>query len=87
MFLSAAGAYAHIDLGKRSYLILYAYRIVVYSPQIIEVPSTAVYPILLVLIYALQNYQLKSGEGLSVIFVLVWLLGDFCNLIGAILAG
>jgi solute carrier family 66 (lysosomal lysine-arginine transporter), member 1 len=36
---------------------------------------------------ALQNYQLKSGEGLSVLFVVVWLLGDLCNLFGAILAG
>ncbi|KIM89103.1 hypothetical protein PILCRDRAFT_813007 [Piloderma croceum F 1598] len=35
----------------------------------------------------IENYQLKSGEGLSVLFVLVWLLGDLCNLFGAILAG
>jgi len=35
----------------------------------------------------LKNYQLKSGEGLSVLFVIVWLLGDLCNLFGAILAG
>jgi len=35
----------------------------------------------------IENYQLKSGEGLSVLFVVIWLLGDLCNLIGALLAG
>jgi len=35
----------------------------------------------------IENYRLKSGEGLSVLFVVVWLLGDLCNLFGAILAG
>jgi len=35
----------------------------------------------------IENYRLKSGEGLSVLFVVVWLLGDLCNLIGAIIAG
>lgn len=34
-----------------------------------------------------ENYQLKSGEGLSVFFVLIWLAGDLANLFGAILAG
>ncbi|KAJ7069758.1 PQ loop repeat-domain-containing protein [Mycena amicta] len=33
-----------------------------------------------------ENYSLQSGEGLSVIFVLVWFLGDCCNFAGAILA-
>ncbi|KAJ7259517.1 PQ loop repeat-domain-containing protein [Mycena haematopus] len=33
-----------------------------------------------------ENYTLQSGEGLSVLFVIVWLLGDLCNLIGAALA-
>ncbi|KAM6494372.1 PQ loop repeat domain containing protein [Amanita muscaria] len=33
-----------------------------------------------------ENYSLQSGDGLSVLFVLVWLLGDICNLVGAILA-
>ncbi|KAJ7175935.1 PQ loop repeat-domain-containing protein [Mycena filopes] len=33
-----------------------------------------------------ENYSLQSGEGLSVAFVVVWLLGDICNLIGAALA-
>jgi len=40
-----------------------------------------------VLTCALQNYQLKSGEGLSVLFVIIWLVGDLCNLFGAVLAG
>jgi len=34
-----------------------------------------------------ENYQLKSGEALSVAFVVIWLLGDLCNLVGAGLAG
>ncbi|KAJ6508698.1 PQ loop repeat-domain-containing protein [Mycena sanguinolenta] len=33
-----------------------------------------------------ENYSLQSGEGLSVLFVIVWLLGDLCNLVGAALA-
>lgn len=33
-----------------------------------------------------ENYSLKSGEGLSVAFVIVWLIGDVCNLVGAVLA-
>ena len=35
----------------------------------------------------IENYQLQSGEGLSVGFILIWLVGDLCNLSGAILAG
>lgn len=34
-----------------------------------------------------ENYKLQSGEGLSVFFVAIWLLGDLCNLTGAIMAG
>ncbi|KAF7768032.1 hypothetical protein Agabi119p4_7275 [Agaricus bisporus var. burnettii] len=34
-----------------------------------------------------ENYALQSGQGLSVAFVLIWLFGDFCNLIGALFAG
>ncbi len=34
-----------------------------------------------------ENYQLQSGEGLSVSFVLIWLIGDLCNLTGAAIAG
>ncbi|KAK2465356.1 hypothetical protein APHAL10511_002710 [Amanita phalloides] len=33
-----------------------------------------------------ENYTLQSGEGLSVPFVVIWLLGDLANLLGAILA-
>lgn len=35
----------------------------------------------------IENYQLKSGEGLSVFFVYIWFAGDLCNLFGATLAG
>ncbi|KZT52114.1 PQ-loop-domain-containing protein [Calocera cornea HHB12733] len=34
-----------------------------------------------------ENYTLKSGEGLSVGFVVIWLAGDLCNLVGALMAG
>jgi hypothetical protein len=34
-----------------------------------------------------ENFKLKSGEGLSLPFVVIWLLGDLMNLSGAILAG
>jgi hypothetical protein len=33
-----------------------------------------------------ENYQLKSGEALSVAFVVIWLIGDLSNLVGAVLA-
>jgi uncharacterized protein with PQ loop repeat len=35
----------------------------------------------------LENYRLKSGEGLSVGFVVIWLVGDICGLFGGWLAG
>ncbi|KAF9514240.1 hypothetical protein BS47DRAFT_1485213 [Hydnum rufescens UP504] len=35
----------------------------------------------------IENYQLKSGEGLSVLFVITWALGDLFNVTGAIMAG
>ncbi|KAF8133783.1 PQ-loop-domain-containing protein [Boletus edulis] len=34
----------------------------------------------------IENYQLQNGEGLSLLFVYIWLLGDICNLCGAVLA-
>ncbi|KAG8214590.1 hypothetical protein J3R82DRAFT_9660 [Butyriboletus roseoflavus] len=34
----------------------------------------------------IENYQLQSGEGLSLPFVYAWLLGDIFNLCGAALA-
>jgi uncharacterized membrane protein len=34
-----------------------------------------------------ENYVLKSGEGLSVPFILLWLGGDLTNLIGGAMAG
>jgi uncharacterized protein with PQ loop repeat len=33
-----------------------------------------------------ENYQMQSGEGLSLPFVIIWLLGDLCNLSGALMA-
>lgn len=33
-----------------------------------------------------ENYQLKSGEGLSVPFIILWLLGDITNLFGGMMA-
>ena len=33
-----------------------------------------------------ENYQLKSGEGLSVSFIILWLLGDLTNLFGGVMA-
>lgn len=33
-----------------------------------------------------ENYQLKSGEGLSVTFIVLWLLGDITNALGGALA-
>lgn len=33
-----------------------------------------------------ENYQLKSGEGLSVAFIVLWLLGDLTGLAGSIMA-
>ena len=33
-----------------------------------------------------ENYQLQSGEGVSLLFVYIWLAGDVFNLAGAILA-
>ena len=35
----------------------------------------------------IENYQLKSGEGISTLFIFIWLAGDLCNLVGGILAG
>ncbi|KAG1751161.1 PQ-loop-domain-containing protein [Suillus lakei] len=35
----------------------------------------------------IENYQLESGEGLSLLFIYIWLLGDACNLAGAVMAG
>lgn len=35
----------------------------------------------------IENYVLKSGEGLSVAFIVIWLAGDLTNLAGGVLAG
>lgn len=34
-----------------------------------------------------ENWQLKSGEGLSVSFIILWLAGDLTGLVGAMMAG
>lgn len=34
-----------------------------------------------------ENWQLKSGEGLSVSFIVLWLAGDLTGLLGAMMAG
>ncbi|KAI0822040.1 PQ-loop-domain-containing protein [Trametes gibbosa] len=34
----------------------------------------------------LENYRQQSGEGLSVSFIAIWLIGDLCNLSGAVMA-
>jgi len=33
-----------------------------------------------------ENYTLQSGQGLSVLFVVIWLLGDACSLAGGLIA-
>lgn len=35
----------------------------------------------------IENWRRSSAEGLSVVFIVVWLLGDFFNIIGAVLQG
>jgi len=35
----------------------------------------------------IENWKRGSAEGLSVVFIVVWLLGDFFNIIGAVLQG
>ena len=51
---------------------------------------TLIYVTRRVVVYTPQlykNFTLKSGEGLSVAFVIIWLVGDLFNLIGASRAG
>ncbi|USP73011.1 putative vacuolar amino acid transporter YPQ3 [Curvularia clavata] len=35
----------------------------------------------------IENWKRSSAEGLSVVFIIIWLLGDFFNIIGAVLQG
>ena len=53
----------------------------------IETNSLTIYRIVVYTPQLYENYQLKSGEGISVLFILIWLAGDLCNLFGGILAG
>jgi hypothetical protein len=34
-----------------------------------------------------ENYRIQSGEGLCILLILAWIIGDVCNLIGAVLGG
>jgi len=34
-----------------------------------------------------ENYQMQSGDGLSVSFIVLWLAGDLTGLVGGIMAG
>ena len=34
-----------------------------------------------------ENWKRSSAEGLSVVFITIWLLGDFFNIFGAVLQG
>lgn len=33
----------------------------------------------------IENFRRSSAEGLSIEFIIIWLLGDFANIIGAVL--
>ncbi|ODO07249.1 hypothetical protein L198_00828 [Cryptococcus wingfieldii CBS 7118] len=60
------------------------------SPAILSNVSGYMSIALWVVVYSPQiweNYCLSSGEGLSVPFIVLWLLGDLTNLWGACLAG
>ncbi|EOA84188.1 hypothetical protein ACJQWK_00910 [Exserohilum turcicum] len=35
----------------------------------------------------IENWKRSSADGLSVVFIVIWLLGDFFNIIGAVLQG
>jgi uncharacterized protein with PQ loop repeat len=35
----------------------------------------------------IENWRRNSAEGLSVVFIIIWLLGDFFNIFGAVLQG
>ena len=52
-----------------------------------ELKVTSVHRIIVYSPQIIENYQLQSGEGLSLLFIYVWLLGDVCNLVGAAMAG
>jgi len=40
-----------------------------------------------IVVYSPQIHAHQSGEGLSVVFILILLAGDLCNLLGVALAG
>lgn len=35
----------------------------------------------------IENFRRSSAEGLSIVFIVVWLIGDIFNILGAVLQG
>jgi hypothetical protein len=35
----------------------------------------------------IENFRRQSAEGLSIVFIVVWLIGDIFNILGAVLQG
>lgn len=35
----------------------------------------------------IENFRRGSAEGLSIVFIVLWLIGDFANIVGAVLQG
>lgn len=35
----------------------------------------------------IENFRRSSAEGLSIEFIIIWLAGDFANIIGAVMQG
>jgi hypothetical protein len=35
----------------------------------------------------IENFRRSSAEGLSIVFIVVWLVGDIFNILGAVLQG
>jgi hypothetical protein len=61
--------------------------IVVYTPQSVScLQTTRRAGRRLTLATVWENYNLKSGEGLSVAFIVLWLAGDLTNLAGGAMA-
>lgn len=43
--------------------------------------------IIVLLPQLLEQWRLKSADGISISFITIWLVGDICNLVGALMAG
>lgn len=35
----------------------------------------------------IENFRRSSAEGLSIVFIVIWLIGDIFNILGAVLQG